>query len=99
MRVWGPADRDKVGELRFRVADWTGLPCPTVSHLTIEHADPVTYIAFEILEVIRRSQGLDGYPASIDGDLLTLTASNRTVIYRLGEYDSQRHAYLMTWPD
>lgn len=92
----------KPGDLRMVVGDWfgEGLPCPTPAHLVIEQADPVVWMAAEILEEIRKGQRLDGYPAVIDGDLITVTASNRTVIYRLTEeYDGPRHSSLCVWPD
>lgn len=98
-RSWGPADLDKVGELRFRCEDWTGLPCPTSLHLTIEQADPVVWCAAEVLKEIQAGQEIEGYPVAIDGDLITFRTANRAVIYRVGEYDQERRAYLLTWPD
>lgn len=65
----------------------------------IERADPVVWCAAEILAEIRAGQKYSDYPVVIDGDLLTFNAANRTVIYRLGEYDPEWNRYLMTWPD
>lgn len=89
------------GELRMGVRDWfgEGLPCPTAAHLIIEQADPVTWLAAEMLDEFEAGRVHDGYPVSVDGDLITFTASNRTVVYRIGEYDALRHRYLMSWPD
>jgi hypothetical protein len=78
-----------------------GLPCPTPQHLTIERADPVVWWAAEMFDETRAGQAQHGhcYPVSINGDLITVTASNRTVTYRIGEYDAARHSYLCSWPD
>jgi len=60
------------GEVVMRVVD---------DELFIERADPVVEFSCELLDGIGTHwQGF----AVLDGDLLTITASNRTVRYRLG---------------
>ena len=63
----------------------------------IDRADPIIWAAAELIDLLRTR---DNHPdGEINGDLLTVRGSNRTVIYRIGEYDPQRQAYLCHWPD
>jgi len=66
-------------------------------HLEVLHADPRTLIAKVLLDEIRAG---GAHPAvSLVGDVLTIRASNRTVIYRLGEYLPESGCYRAEWPD
>lgn len=72
-------------------------PDDLVGRPRIDHADPVAWISAEILDEIR--SGNYHPDVTVDGDLLTIRGSNRTVIYRIGEKDFGRLRYLMAWPD
>lgn len=94
-RSWGPAGLDKVGDCVLG-ADY-GDPDDLHGRLRVDRADPIIWVSAEIVERVRVN---DHHPdVTVDGDLLTIRASNRTVIYRIGEYYPQRHCYLLTWPD
>lgn len=78
--------------------------------LRIDRADPHVWITDEVIEAIVRSWeftprgwgspfGRLDYAASPRGAVLTLTGTNRTVIYLLSEYDRQRNRWLAVWPD
>lgn len=72
-------------------------PHDRAGRLRIDHADPLVLMSTELLDEIR---GPNHHPdVELDGDLLTIRASNRTVIYRIGEYDPQRRAYLLARVD
>lgn len=72
-------------------------PLDRVGKLHIDHADPVVWLAKELLDEIA---GPNHHPDVELGDgLLTIRASNRTVVYRIGEYDPLRQRYLCHWPD
>jgi hypothetical protein len=69
--------------------------------LRIERADSKILITAELLTEIARND--PDYPVtrSVDGDMrvLRIKATNRTVIYRIGEYVPQQDAYIAEWPD
>lgn len=64
--------------------------------ITIDRADPRAWITAEMLNMAVASE-LDF--CTLNGDVLTLRADNRTVIYRIRGYHVQYDAYLMEWPD
>jgi hypothetical protein len=72
---------------------------PRPQHVHIDQADPVIWVDGHIMDEIRRDQHNDGYPITIEDDLITVTASNRTVIYCIKDYDALTHRYLCAWPD
>jgi hypothetical protein len=67
----------------------------------IDHADPVIGISAKLLDAIRRGESSwasaekpDGYP-----EIVTLRATNRTVVYAVSEYHLAVDAYECHWPD
>ena len=84
------------GSLELRGEYIYGDPVPVV--IDVLHADPVIWIGEEALASIR-SGGYGSRHASITGDLVTITARNRMLVYRIGRYDTNRRAYLCNWPD
>lgn len=72
--------------------------------LWIAHADPRILISAELLDAIADG---DCGPAwldlagctTYDGGLLKINGTNRTVIYRIGEYVPRVHGYIAEWPD
>jgi hypothetical protein len=62
----------------------------------IEKADPQVMVAAKFLDDVR-----DGwYPwTSLDGDVLKIHGTNRTVIYRIGGPVPDLAAYYAEWPD
>lgn len=71
-------------------------PGDRTDKLYIDHADPVVWVSRELIDDWRRAN----HPyVEITDDQFTIRASNRTVIYRIGEYDPQRQRYLCHWPD
>lgn len=77
-----------------------------VGRLCIDRADPGVWASVELLVKIAEGCGHPDTSISLgdrrdalrDG-LLTIRASNRTVVYRIGEYDPQHLRYLCHWPD
>lgn len=63
----------------------------------IDRADPVIWVATELLHGLRR--GHRHPDVDVTGDLITIRGSNRTVIYRVGKHDLRRLTYLCHWPD
>jgi hypothetical protein len=63
--------------------------------LRVDHADPRIWIAPEVLE----GMVPDGWPATLNGDVLTIRGVNRTVIYRIGHYLPDQRVYEAEWPD
>jgi hypothetical protein len=64
--------------------------------VTIERADPRLKVAAEFLDAIRAGSAPF---ASIRDDVLKVHATDRTVIYRIGEKVPNRLAYFAEWPD
>ncbi|HEV8653144.1 MAG TPA: hypothetical protein VG276_28060 [Actinomycetes bacterium] len=60
-------------------------------------ADPRTLIVDELLEEIR--QGKARPWVTLDGEVLTIRGSNRTVIYRIGEHLEDYRCHVLEWPD
>ncbi len=65
--------------------------------LQIDHADPQVRISAELLAKLRA--GRLRPEIRLDGDLLRIAGTNRTVIYRLGGPTPDGSAYYMAWPD
>jgi hypothetical protein len=57
----------------------------------INRADPRVVISAPIVDAAR--SGASPW-TSVDGDVLRIEASNRTVAYRLGEYEHERFGYV-----
>jgi hypothetical protein len=72
-------------------------PSPPDARLRVEHADPVIQVSDKLLRSLRTRRDLPG--VTYDGDLLTVRAVNRTVIYRRREYVTGRGYWVFSWPD
>jgi len=74
---------------------------PGCLDVTIVHADPYVHISAELLELIRAGNAAPW--AQLNGDILTINATNRTVIYRIGGLILNGPvaglAYEAEWPD
>jgi hypothetical protein len=70
------------------------------TNVEVLHADPVVWASEEFLDMARCG-ALPAVLVSPHGacELMTITARNRTLVYRIGSYDFVRHAYLCNWPD
>jgi hypothetical protein len=66
--------------------------------LVIDKADPRVVLAAGFLDHIR-SGSPASFGAAIEGDVLRVKASNRTVIYRIAEKTPDGLAYYAEWPD
>lgn len=64
--------------------------------LLVLHADPRIWISAELLAELRREAHPD---VTLIGDVLTVNAVNRRVVYRLGEYMREADCWLAEWPD
>ncbi len=64
--------------------------------LEVTRADPRILITQQALDEVRNG---DRRYVTLIGDILTINASNRRVIYRIGEYLPNRQAYVAEWPD
>lgn len=69
-------------------------PDDSIGRLKVEHADPIALLATELLDEIRA--GSHHPDVEIDGNQLTIRATNRTVVYRIGKCDPDRRGYLLT---
>jgi hypothetical protein len=69
----------------------------TDGSLTVDRADPRVLIDAEVLDDIR--DGRCGPELSLRGDVLTIDATNRRVIYRIGEHLMLPDRYVAEWPD
>lgn len=95
MTGWGPADLDKIGELRIKICGWPrGASRP---ELRIDQADPIILVSAKLL--VQLTDPHHHPAATVVGDLLTVQARNRTVIYRIGEYVTDQDSYVCRWPD
>lgn len=65
--------------------------------LTVDRADPRVMVSAELLDEWRSGKGEP--EVTINGDVLRIEASNRTVIYRIGEKVPDMYAYFAEWPD
>lgn len=65
--------------------------------LHVTHADPRILVSAELAADIRAGQYLPG--SRIDGDVLTVDAVNRRVVYVLREYLFALDCWLAEWPD
>ena len=65
--------------------------------LRIDHADPVVLMSEELYDEL--VSGNHHPDCEIKDGLFTTRGMNRTVVYRIGEYDPQRRAYLLTRVD
>lgn len=96
MRDW---DKEP-GEIVFRrevvpPGFWENLPDTT--RIKILHADPVVLAQRELLEEVALH---DSPWVQINGtEFITFIGYNRTVIYRICEYDFMRKVYVLRWPD
>lgn len=65
--------------------------------IRVDHADPEILISPELLDEMRAG---NLHPnVSLDGDLLRIEGTNRTVIYRIGDKVPDLFAYYAAWPD
>ena len=67
--------------------------------LTVRQADPMVRITAELVDELER--GVTHPDFTIDGDVITINAANRRVVYRLdrSSYDLFTNTYRMQWPD
>jgi hypothetical protein len=65
--------------------------------LTVTQADPWTLISAELLDELDR--GTNHPAVRMDGDVLTINATNRRVVYRIDRASFDGHCYTMRWPD
>lgn len=83
------------------VRRWTD-PETLTDKLFIDRADPISRVSAELLQEISvlTERGEDRW-STLDGDVLTIKADNRTVVYRVDftSYDAATDSYLMRWPD
>jgi len=63
----------------------------------VVEAAPRTLVSEEMLDQVRSGGGRP--EVTLEGDMLKVRARNRTLIYRIGEYLPERHAYVAEWPD
>ena len=66
--------------------------------IEIQRADPTAALGGDLYRATRADGSLSR-SLTIDGDVVTIKAANRTVIYRIESYDPYRDLYLMRWPD
>jgi hypothetical protein len=67
------------------------------AQVEVVQADPSTLISSALLNEIRRGEANPS--VTVDGSVLTIRGSNRTVIYRIVEHLPHLNAYLLEWPD
>lgn len=65
--------------------------------LTVDQADPRILISAELFDEL--ISGIGDPEVTVTGDVLRIEASNRTVIYRIGEKVPGMRAYYAEWPD
>jgi hypothetical protein len=70
------------------------------TNVEILRADPVIWVSLAFMAKAL----FDCMPnvvlsSHLGSDLMTITARNRTVVYRIGRYDHEKAAYLCHWPD
>jgi hypothetical protein len=63
----------------------------------IVRADPLTLISDVLLDEIRAGTTSEGI--ELEGDVLRIRATNRTVIYRIVEHRPDLRAHVLEWPD
>jgi hypothetical protein len=63
--------------------------------LRVDHADPRIWVTPELLDQMVP----DGWPATFNGDVMTINGVNRRVIYRIGRYLPEHRVYEAEWPD
>jgi hypothetical protein len=88
--VRGPGPWDSVGDCII-TRHWDD------GRLTVDQADPRVIVSVEFLEEVRRGKGAP--EITIRDDVMRIEASNRTVIYRIGEKVPDMYAYYAEWPD
>jgi hypothetical protein len=86
-----PGDYD--GEFWIRYQDRAAL----YPEFSIDRADPKVTIHREVVDGIRR--GPHHPDVDLDGDILRIRATNRTVVYQLVLYDRSANCYYAEWPD
>ena len=65
--------------------------------LDILAAGPRVTMTAELVDSFRRGYG---HPSvSLDGDVLTIRGTNRTVVYVIGEHLPETDTYRAEWPD
>jgi hypothetical protein len=69
---------------------------PNSVRIKILHADPVVIANRSFLEEILTQ---DSPWVELQGEFIKFIGHNRTVIYRIGEYNFMYDAYMLRWPD
>ena len=70
---------------------------PKENPIEILRADPVVLVCRELLEEVTL---VDSPWVKLDGiEFIHFIGRNRTVIYRIGEYDFLSKRYTLRWPD
>jgi hypothetical protein len=65
--------------------------------LRVVHAAPAVLVDVGVLAIIAANP--PEHPVQYDGKYLRIRGDNCTVVYRVGEYLPDRHAYAARWPD
>lgn len=86
------ADQETIGECLLTTFD----DPRRIKRVRIDRADSVIRIHAELLDEIHTAQAKDdpGLYASLADGLLTIHGSNRTVVYRIGEYLAEQNVYV-----
>lgn len=66
-------------------------------YLQVPRADPKVLIAPEILEAMAKFPD-DNPWITLVGNVLTINTRTQRIIYHIGEWQPQHHAYLAEWP-
>lgn len=69
--------------------------CDLDTQPDIIQADPVVLVDEMIFDYIHKSPWVSFH----DEDYVTFNGINRSVTYRVGEYDFLRHVRILRWPD
>jgi len=68
--------------------------------LVIDRADSRVLVPRRIVDEVRQGKRrAQGHWCSLTGDVLRIQATNRTVVYRLGQLLPERDSYEAEWPD
>jgi len=67
--------------------------------ITVTDADPTVLISAELVDEF--TAGNRAPEVTLDGDVLTINAANRRVVYVIDRrsYDAHTRCYVMRWPD
>jgi len=66
-------------------------------YITVDRADPVVLISSGMVEELQRDALVP--EVELNGDVMTINAANRRVVYRIDWASFDGHCYTMRWPD